>query len=71
MPSDKDRELFEAVDAGAAALVAMTRLGALPQWMIDACEEIASDPNCCDIQSSSADAMLAVLVKHAPALSQG
>jgi hypothetical protein len=33
-------------------------------WIEAAAEEIAADPNCCDIQSSGSDAMAAIIRKH-------
>ena len=36
----------------------------VPDWIDSAAEEIAGDPNCCDISSSGSDAMAAIIRKH-------
>jgi hypothetical protein len=36
----------------------------LSNWIIDAAEEIASSPSCCDISSASAGAIADVIRKH-------
>jgi hypothetical protein len=60
------REALKA--AGAFAEVRRLRAGG---WLEQAALEIAGDPNCCDISSSSPRAMIAVLRKHLKAEADG
>ena len=39
----------------------------MTDWVRDAAEAIAGNPDCCDISSSSAEAMAEVIRKHNPA----
>lgn len=49
---------------GVVELVAEIRRLRSDEWLARATEEIARDPNCCDIQSSSSGAMEDILRKH-------
>lgn len=42
----------------------------IPSWILTAAEEIAGDPNCCDIQSSCASLMERIIAKHVPATAE-